>query len=389
MRLRWSLRPLAVVLAALAGLSTAFAAGLVVAQHHEPSSVLDQALAQIMAKSAMPQSVAALDAGAIRGMLTSIDDRWAAYYGAGTGTAGNNELRALLAGRYDGLGVWLRRNGATHQVAVASVSVASPAALAGVSVGDLIEAVDGQPVAFADVDTVSALLRGPAGSTVRLLVRDSGGVLRTLSMRRADLPVADVSSEWAAPGVMRIRIATFSAGVAAQLAAAVRAARAAHMQAILLDLRGNPGGLLSEALACASLFLDGGPVVSLEGRSVPQETLLATGHGDITTPMAVLVDGGTASAAEILAGALQDRGRAVLVGSRTFGKGSVQQVVRLSDGAAFELTVARYFTPSGRSVDGVGLTPDVWVSPTAAPSVATDRAIALVEALTSAALPQR
>jgi carboxyl-terminal processing protease len=185
-------------------------------------------------------------------------------------------------------------------------------------------------------------------------------------------------------GITTIRIAMFSAGVGAAVQRADAQAHAAHATGIVLDLRGDPGGLLSEAVAAASVFLDGGPVVSLSGRTVPEHTLDAARGGDTATPLAVLVDGGTASAAEILAGALQDRGRGVLVGSRTFGKGSVQQVVPLSDGSSFELTVATYRTPDGHAVDGVGIEPDVTVPASAAPSVAADRAVQLLEALAGA-----
>ena len=132
----------------------------------------------------------------------------------------------------------------------------------------------------------------------------------------------------------------------------------------------------------ASAFLDGGPVVSYERRGAGVRGQLdAVAEGDSTVPLVVLVDGGTASAAEVVAGALQDRERAVVVGSRTFGKGTVQETDTLSDGSAIELTVGRYLTPSGRSIDGVGIAPDVLVSPTAAPDVAERRAIEVLSGL--------
>lgn len=211
-----------------------------------------------------------------------------------------------------------------------------------------------------------ALLEGPS---------DHGGSGAAV----AALPA--VTSSTLADGIVAIRVPAFGAGSGEQVQAAVRAVEARHGTGIVLDLRGNPGGLLSEAVAAASAFLDGGPVVRLSGRTVPAQTLYAARGGDTTTPVAVLVDGGTASAAEIVAGALRDRDRAVLVGSRTFGKGSVQRVVPLSDGSSFELTVATYTTPDGDPVDGVGLTPDVAVPANAPPSVATARAVDLLRAL--------
>jgi carboxyl-terminal processing protease len=144
---------------------------------------------------------------------------------------------------------------------------------------------------------------------------------------------------------------------------------------VILDLRGNPGGLVDEAVNVASAFLDGGVVVSYETRTNGVQTLDALGKGDTETPLVVLVDGGTASAAEIVTAALQDRNRAVVVGSRTFGKGSVQQPTMLSDGSGLELTIGRYRTPSGRLLDGVGVDPDVSVPVSSAPEVAESRAL--------------
>jgi carboxyl-terminal processing protease len=231
------------------------------------------------------------------------------------------------------------------------------------------------------MDTIAASLRGEAGTSVALVVTGTSGVTETVTLRRVDLPSTPVTTDLLAPGVVRIRIATFSAGVAAQVAKAHAAALASGAKAIVLDLRGNPGGLLDEAVDTASVFLDGGTVVDLQGRAVPETTLKAALGGDTRTPLAVLIDGGTASAAEVLTGALADRGRAVVVGSRSFGKGSVQQTTTLSDGSVLELTVATYRTPNGHTVEGVGIAPDVQIDPAASPTVVSDRAVALLQAL--------
>jgi carboxyl-terminal processing protease len=159
-----------------------------------------------------------------------------------------------------------------------------------------------------------------------------------------------------------------------------------HAGGVILDLRGNPGGLLDEAVEVASAFLDGGPVVSYEQRDAADRTLNAIGAGDTQTPVVVLVDGGTASAAEVVAAALQDRSRAVIVGSRTYGKGSVQEPSVLPDGSAIEFTIGRYLTPAGRVIDGRGIEPDVLVDPLEAPEVAEARALEVLRGLT-AALP--
>jgi carboxyl-terminal processing protease len=153
---------------------------------------------------------------------------------------------------------------------------------------------------------------------------------------------------------------------------------------VVLDLRDNPGGLLDEAVAVASVFLDGGPVVSYERRGKRPQTLEAFAGGDVSTPLVVLVNPSTASAAEVVAAALQDRNRAVVVGTRTYGKGSVQEPSTLSDGSALELTVGRYLTPAGRSLDGVGVEPDVLVPPGERPEVAESRAIDVLSGLVAA-----
>ncbi|MGN6089419.1 MAG: S41 family peptidase, partial [Actinomycetales bacterium] len=159
-----------------------------------------------------------------------------------------------------------------------------------------------------------------------------------------------------------------------------------HREGVVLDLRGNPGGLVDAAVEVAGAFLDGGTVVSYDRRGHSRTTLSAPPGGDVHTPLVVLVDAGTASAAEVVSAALQERNRAVLVGTRTFGKGSVQEPVELPDGGALELTVGRYFTPSGRSIEGIGLTPDVTLAASDDPAVALRRGVDVLAGLV-ASLP--
>jgi len=181
--------------------------------------------------------------------------------------------------------------------------------------------------------------------------------------------------------VGRITVPAFTSGVGHEVREGLETLRAAHATGVVLDLRGDPGGRLDEAVETASAFLDGGQVVSYLRRDGRPQRLDAVGQGDTATPLVVLVDGGTASAAEVVAGALQDRGRAVLVGSRTFGKGTVQEPARLSDGSQLELTVARYTTPGGRSPEGVGLEPDIEVAPGSPPEVALHRGVEVLVGL--------
>jgi carboxyl-terminal processing protease len=280
-----------------------------------------------------------------------------------------------------GVGVWVHRT-PSGSLQVLSVERRSPAARAGLRRGDTLVEVAGRPVAGRSVADVVSQLRGDVGSVVTLQVRRTQTLL-TMHLRRASVADDDVAAQMVTPTVERLRVAAFTRGVGRWVRQQVAAARGKHVTGLILDLRDDPGGLLDEAVETASVFLDGGPVVSYAQRGAAPRVLDALGHGDIGIPLVVLVDGGTASAAEIVAGALQDRGRAVLIGSQTFGKGSVQAPSRLSDGSALELTVGHYLTPAGRSLDGVGLQPDVAVPPRAPASVLQGRAIQVLSGLTA------
>ncbi|MEV7781862.1 S41 family peptidase [Kitasatospora sp. NPDC088351] len=281
-------------------------------------------------------------------------DRWGAYYSAQEYA----EFSQGLDGRYLGVGLSVGR-GQDGVTVVSQVQPAGPAAAAGIAPGDRLLRIDADPADRLPVTEVVARLRGregerQAGSEVTLAVRRGDGEVRELRLRRALLDTQQVTVERLDKGVVRITVRAFTSGVAEQVRAAVRTAHAG----VVLDLRGNSGGLVEEAAGTAAVFLDGGPVGSYQDRGGTRE-LTAPPGGDQRTPLVVLVDGGTMSAAELLTGALQDRSRAVVVGGRTFGKGTVQQPSRLADGAVLELTVGRYYTPAGRSPDGTGLTPDV------------------------------
>ncbi|KOG31828.1 peptidase S41 [Streptomyces resistomycificus] len=282
-------------------------------------------------------------------------DRWGAVYSPGE----YEEFEEALDGRYTGVGLWARRE-RDGRIEVTKVRTGSPAAAAGIHRGDRLRSVDGRKVDGRPVTEVVSLLRGDAtdaaaGTTVRLGL-ERGTRAWSETVRRARLSTDDVTAHTLADGITVIKIAAFTKGSGAQVRTAVRQAPAAS--GIVLDLRGNAGGLVSEAVTAASAFLDGGLVATYDVDG-EQRALHAEPGGDTTRPLVALVDGGTMSAAELLTGALQDRGRAVVVGSRTFGKGSVQMPSRLPDGSVAELTVGHYRTPSGRGVDGAGITPDL------------------------------
>lgn len=318
-----------------------------------PKNVVAEAADRLRRSAAVDVSQHELDEAAIRGMVEALDDPYAAYYD----NDDYAQFQRLLDGRYSGVGLWLGRVPA-GSVQVMSVLPESPAELAGLRVGDELVDVAGSGVGALPVSEIVRKMHGTPGTNVAVTVRRAG-VVRTLTMRRADLVSQDVTSDVLDDGVGRIKVAAFTRGSAREVRAAYERLRAKKVTGIVLDLRGNPGGLLDEGVQVASIFLDKGVVVSYRGRSVEEKTYEAPARGDTTTPVVVLVDAGTASAAEVVAGALQDRNRALVVGSRTYGKGSVQQPLVLSDGSAIEVTVARYFTPSGRSVEQVGITPDV------------------------------
>ncbi|MFI7098410.1 S41 family peptidase [Streptomyces sp. NPDC050161] len=284
-------------------------------------------------------------------------DRWSTIYTAGE----FEDFQRQLDGDYVGVGLWLRQ-AAGGRIVVSRVRPDGPAARAGITTGDRLRAVGGRPSRGRPVTEVVARLRGDGGSgaegTPVALDLQRGARQWSVTLHRVRLRSDDVRTDRpaGAAGPTRIKVAAFTKGTGAQIRDAVRAA--APHAGLLLDLRGNTGGLVAEAVSAASAFLDGGLVATYDVHG-SQRALYADGGGDTRIPLVVLVDGGTMSAAELLAGALQDRGRAVVVGSPTFGKGSVQMPSELPDGSVAELTVGHYRTPAGRAVDGRGITPDL------------------------------
>ncbi|MFE9096448.1 S41 family peptidase [Streptomyces sp. NPDC007264] len=282
-------------------------------------------------------------------------DRWGAVYSQGE----YQEFQEALDGAYTGVGLSARRE-RDGRIQVTRVHPGSPAAAAGIRVGDRLRSVDGTDVDGRPVTEVVSLLRGDAddasaGTRVRLgLQRGTRTWCRVV--RRARLSTDSVTARRLARDITVVKVAAFTKGSGGLVRHAVDTAPKGA--GIVLDLRGNSGGLVTEAVTAASAFLDGGLVATYDVDGEEQALHAAPG-GDTARPLVALVDGGTMSAAELLTGALQDRGRAVVVGTRTFGKGSVQMPSRLPDGSVAELTVGHYRTPSGRGVDGRGITPDL------------------------------
>ena len=302
-----------------------------------------------------------LSEGAIRGMVDALGDDGHTQYLTEEEYKIEQEV---LQGRVAGIGVVLDQRSSAPLII--SVVDGSPAARAGLRAGDIISTVNGIDTARLPQGDLADLVRGQPGTVVRLGVERPGSTKREVfRIARADVEVDPVS--WAmAPGsdVAVIRVTQFSVGSGHQLREAVDDAVVVGASGIVLDLRGNPGGLVNETLNAASAFLDGG-VAFLEQARDEQPTPVRIDPGRVVAPhvpLVVLVDYGTASSGEILAAALQDNGRATVVGEQTFGTGTILNTLRLSDGSALRLGVRQWLTPAGKVVFRVGVTPDEEVS---------------------------
>jgi carboxyl-terminal processing protease len=313
-----------------------------------------EVLQTVQANYVDPVDPGRLVTGAMRGVTHALDP-WSRYLDPDDFRA----TRGVIQGSFDGIGATVDQRGG-WPVVVAPIE-GSPAWNAGLEPGDVITKVDGHSTFGLPPDEVSAKLRGAASTVVTLTVA-RGNDERELKLQREKVQVKNVPYSFlAAPGVGYVRLAHFSAHASADVAAACDTLRAQGARALLLDLRGNPGGTFDEAVAIASQFLPNGvTVVSTKGRANGSDQVYKSTRtrSELAWPLAVLVDGGSASASEIVAGALQDHDRGVLVGDTTFGKGVSQQIypLRGSQGA-LQLTVSRYFTPSGRSIHRVTAAP--------------------------------
>ncbi len=294
---------------------------------------------------------------AVRGMVAALDP-----HSAYLDNEEFNEIRLSTMGSYPGVGIEvIAANGV---VRVLKPIEGSPAREAGILAGDAIVRIDGTEIG-ADLAGALARMRGSSGSVVHLSIRRDGtpGILE-FAVHRAQVEVHSVAWRTLEPGYGYVRITTFSETTPEDLKSAILALKRdnqAGIRGLILDLRNNPGGVLESGVAVADDFLDSGVIVTADGRTPDARFQMDATPGDLIdgAPLVVLVNAGSASASEIVAGALKDHGRALLVGRRTYGKGSVQTVMPLVRGGAVKLTTSRYFTPSGASIHGKGLMPDV------------------------------
>jgi len=297
---------------------------------------------------------------AIHGLLLELDPH-SAYFDREQSQA----FAEHTSGSYEGIGAELILQPTNNTLLVIAPIDDTPAARAGLRSGDVITAIDGVPVS-----TIEAMepLRGPAGTQVRLTIERQGQRPFDLTLTRETIRISSVRSRLLEPGYGYIRISAFQADTATDFEkhmARLQQQTSGALKGLVLDLRSNPGGLLSAAVQIADDLLDEGVIVSTRGRVALGDTRFEASPGDVLhgAPVMVLVDVGSASASEVLAAALRDNQRARLIGSRTFGKGSVQTIMPLDNGDSVKLTTARYYTPSGKSIQATGLLPDVELQP--------------------------
>jgi carboxyl-terminal processing protease len=310
--------------------------------------------------------------GAIKGMLGSLDPH-SNYMDAKE----FHEMQVQTRGEFAGLGMQVTMENGL--VKIISPIDDTPAAKAGLKPGDLILAIDSKPVMDMSLSDAVDKLRGPVGSQVKLAIRRQGADPFEVTLTRAEIHVDPIKFQLEGHDIGYIRITSFSERTLVGLEAAMKSLKQQSgdkLTGVILDLRNNPGGLLDQAVAVSNAFLDRGEIVSIRGRRAQDTRRFEAQPGrDLVPglPMVVLINGGSASASEIVAGALQDHHRAVLLGTRSFGKGSVQTVLPIKEsGGAIRLTTALYYTPSGRSIQATGIEPDVEVPPAKIEKVAVN-----------------
>jgi carboxyl-terminal processing protease len=295
---------------------------------------------------------------AIRGMVSSLDP-YSAYLDGDE----YDEVKISSSGQYSGVGIEVSME--DDEVVVVSPLEGSPAAEAGIRPGDIIATIDGVPVNMTTLADTIGRMRGKEGTSVKIgIMREGNAEPLQFTLKRSRVELRSVKSELLEPGMGYVRISQFSEKTSDNLDAALKDLRrrnGAPLKGLVLDLRNNPGGVLEAAVSVSDAFLDAGVIVTAKGRTPESKFEMDATPGDALNgaPIVVLINGGSASAAEIVAGALKDNHRAKLMGRTTFGKGSVQTVIPLSGDRAIKLTTSLYYTPSGISINHRGIAPDI------------------------------
>ncbi len=294
--------------------------------------------------------------GALKGMVKELDDPYSEFMDP----KDYQQFEESMEGKFSGVGIEITiKDGVLTVIAPLA---GTPAEKAGIRAGDQILEIDGKSTEGITLSEASVKIRGPAGTTVTLHVRHKDGTEEDIKIVRATITVKSVSSKTLDNGkIAYIRLIRFDQDVSLELDKALLSFDLNHIDGIILDLRNNPGGLLSSAISVSSRFVDKGIILTVKDRVSGEQSYWSTGNTIPNLPLAVLVNGGTASAAEITAGAIRDHDMGILIGEKTFGKGVIQRMINFPDGSALKLTTGEYHTPNGHVVQGVGLTPDIKV----------------------------
>ncbi len=298
---------------------------------------------------------------AINGMLTSLDPH--------SSYLDNNDFSYMseqTKGKFGGLGIEVTMDNGL--VLVVSPIDDTPAYKAGIKAGDYITHIDGETVIGMNLNDAVSKMRGQIGTKIKLSIRRANAKPFDVTIKREEIKIQSVKTEIKNDDILYIRISSFAEENDKEIAKAVEKAKKElkdKLMGIVIDVRNNPGGLLDQAIAVSDLFLDKGEIVSTRSRNEEETVKYTAEQGDVAKglPIVVIINEGSASASEILAGALQDHRRAVVIGEKSFGKGSVQTVIPLGTYGAMRLTTARYYTPSGRSIQAKGIEPDIVVKP--------------------------
>lgn len=303
-----------------------------------------------------PNSTHQLMVGALNGMVATLHDQFSTYMSKQS----YNQLTQMLGGSFTGIGIALDVN-QSGQYIILQVFAGTPAQQAGLQANDQIVAVNGKPVAGENSTVVAGEIRGPAGSSVTLTVKQNG-TLKTVKVKRAVINTPTVFTEMLPNHVGYMNITEFGYHTGHQVVDAYKQLVQAGAKGILLDLRGNPGGDVQQCQIASGAFVPPGPLVTLDYKNRAYDQTLDSPGPGTKLPVVVLVNGNTASAAEILSAAIQQRHVGILVGTKTYGKGIVQELMQLPGGAYLKLTVAKYLTPNGDYIEHKGLMPNVVVS---------------------------
>ncbi len=322
----------------------------------DPGTLVDTVKTLIEQRALVPSSEESITTNAIRGELESLGDPYAAYYDAQQ----YKELQQTQSGEFFGVGVSLGLNKAGQPIAV-TVFDGTPAKRAGIKAGDVFSAANGVRKTTWVLQDFVDIVRGAVGTTVTLEVTRTGVKPFSVTLTRERIAVPNTVTKMYGD-VGYVRLMTFNELSAADVAKAIKEFDAKGARGYILDLRENPGGLLSSAVEVSSIFIKSGIVVRVDERGKPESVEMATGDALTTKPLVVLVDAYSASASEIVTGALKDYGRATIVGVTTYGKGSVQTVLPIGNGGAVKMTIAHYLTPQSKVINKIGVLPDVVVA---------------------------